>query len=110
MAGCLGAIEYLEQFGTGETAREADRPAPGPAMAAYEQKLTLQLIEGLRSFKGLTVRGITSANAMHRRVPTVSFTLDGHHPAGPGQGLCRRQHLRLVRPQLRHRAGAPAWG
>ena len=49
-------------------------------MAAYEQKLTLKLIEGLRSFKGLTVRGITSANAMHRRVPTVSFTLDGHHP------------------------------
>jgi cysteine desulfurase family protein (TIGR01976 family) len=79
MAGCLGAIEYLEQFGTGAT--RAQRIASAwTAMAAYEQKLTLKLIEGLRSFKGLTVRGITSANAMHRRVPTVSFTLDGHHP------------------------------
>jgi cysteine desulfurase family protein (TIGR01976 family) len=79
MAGCLGAIEYLEQFGTGQT--RAQRIASAwTAMAAYEQKLTLKLIEGLRSFKGLTVRGITSANAMHRRVPTVSFTLDGHHP------------------------------
>jgi len=79
MAGCLGAIEYLEQFGAGETRAQRISSA-WTAMAAYEQKLTLMLIEGLRSFKGLTIRGITSANAMHRRVPTVSFTLDGHHP------------------------------
>lgn len=80
MAGTLGAIEYLEQFGTGET--RAKRIASAWAvMAEYEQKLTLRLIEGLRTFKGLTVRGVTSANAMHRRVPTVSFTLEGHQPA-----------------------------
>lgn len=79
MAGCLGAIEYLEQFGTGESRAQRISSA-WTAMAAYEQKLTLKLIEGLRTFKGLTIRGITSANAMHRRVPTVSFTLDGHHP------------------------------
>ena len=79
MAGTLGAIEYLEQFGTGET--RAKRIASAwTAMAEYEQKLTLKLIEGLRTFKGLTVRGVTSANAMHRRVPTVSFTLEGHQP------------------------------
>jgi selenocysteine lyase/cysteine desulfurase len=53
------------------------------------QALTLKLIEGLRSFKGLTVRGITSANAMHRRVPTVSFTLDGHHPQELAKALAR---------------------
>jgi cysteine desulfurase family protein (TIGR01976 family) len=79
MAGTLGAIEYLEQFGTGETRARKIASAWG-AMADYEQKLTLRLIEGLKTFKGLTVRGVTSANAMHRRVPTVSFTLDGHHP------------------------------
>ena len=79
MAGCLGAIEYLEQFGTGDT-RARRIASAWTAMAAYEQQLTLRLIEGLKSFKGLTIRGITSANAMHRRVPTVSFTLDGHHP------------------------------
>ncbi len=79
MAGTLGAIEYLEQFGTGET--RAKRIASAwTTMAEYEQKLTLKLIEGLRTFKGLTVRGVTSANAMHRRVPTVSFTLEGHQP------------------------------
>jgi cysteine desulfurase family protein (TIGR01976 family) len=81
MAGCLGAIEYLEQFGEG--ARRRVRIASAwERIAAYEQKLTLKLIEGLRGFKGLTIRGITSANAMHRRVPTVSFTLEGHHPDG----------------------------
>jgi cysteine desulfurase family protein (TIGR01976 family) len=79
MAGTLGAIEYLEQFGTGGT--RAKRVASAwNNLADYEHKITLQLIEGLKSFKGLTIRGITSANAMHRRVPTVSFTLDGHHP------------------------------
>jgi selenocysteine lyase/cysteine desulfurase len=79
MAGTLGAIEYLEQFGTGETRHKRIASAWG-ALAEYEQQLTLQLIEGLKTFKGLTIRGITSANAMHRRVPTVSFTLEGHHP------------------------------
>jgi cysteine desulfurase family protein (TIGR01976 family) len=79
MAGTLGAIEYLEQFGEGET--RAKRVASAwAALADYEQALTLRLIEGLKSFKGLTIRGITSVNAMHRRVPTVSFTLEGHHP------------------------------
>jgi cysteine desulfurase family protein (TIGR01976 family) len=88
MAGTLGAIEYLEQFGTGET--RAKRIASAwAAMADYEQKMTLRLIEGLKGFKGLTIRGITSANAMHRRVPTVSFTLDGHHPQDLAKGFAQ---------------------
>ncbi|MBI2719629.1 MAG: cysteine desulfurase-like protein [Rhizobiales bacterium] len=88
MAGSLGAIAYLEQFGTG-----ADRPArlksAWNVLARHEQKIALRLIEGLRTFKGLTIRGITSANAMHRRVPTVSFTLDGHHPEGLAKAFAR---------------------
>ena len=79
MAGTLGAIEYLEQFGTGETRARRIASAWGN-LADYEHGITLKLIEGLKTFKGLTIRGITSANAMHRRVPTVSFTVEGHHP------------------------------
>lgn len=79
MAGCLGAIEYLEQFGDGES--RAQRIASAwRRLATYEQGLTLRLINGLMAVRGLKVRGITSANAMHRRVPTVSFTLDGFRP------------------------------
>ncbi len=88
MAGCLGAIEYLEQFGEGAS-RKARIASAWERIAAYEQKLTLKLIEGLNSFKGLKIRGITSANAMHRRVPTVSFTLEGHHPEALAKSLAR---------------------
>ncbi|MBP9173457.1 MAG: aminotransferase class V-fold PLP-dependent enzyme, partial [Rhizobiales bacterium] len=86
MAGCLGAIEYLEQFGAGET-RAKRISSAWDKLVTYEQKLTLQLIDGLRGVKGLTIRGLTSANAMHRRVPTVSFTLDGHHPDNLAKGF-----------------------
>ena len=88
MAGCLGAVEYLEQFGQG-AGRRARIASAWERIAAYEQMLTLKLIEGLSDFKGLTIRGITSANAMHRRVPTVSFTLDGHHPQGLARAFAR---------------------
>lgn len=88
MAGTLGAIEYLEQFGKGGT--RAERIASAwEAMAEHEHRITLKLIEGLKTFKGLTIRGITSANAMHRRVPTVSFTIEGHHPNDLAQGFAR---------------------
>lgn len=79
MAGTLGAVEYLEQFGEGAS-RRARLTSAWDAIAAHEQSLTRRLIEGLSSFKALTIRGITSANAMHRRVPTVSFTIDGRNP------------------------------
>ena len=88
MAGTLGAIEYLEQFGTGATRAQRIASAWG-VMADYEHKITLQLIEGLKSFKGITIRGITSANAMHRRVPTVSFTLEGNHPQDMAKAFAR---------------------
>lgn len=88
MAGTLGAIEYLEQFGTGETRTQRIASA-WKALAAHEEKITLRLIEGLRQVKGLVIRGITSANAIGRRVPTVSFTLEGHHPEALAQGFAR---------------------
>ena len=86
MAGCLGAIEYLEQFGEGET-RATKVASAWQRLVSYEHELTLQLIEGLRGVRGLVIRGVTSANAMHRRVPTVSFTLEGHHPEGLAKGF-----------------------
>ncbi len=88
MAGTLGAVEYLEQFGEGESRAKRIASAWG-RLAEYEQKITIRLIEGLQSVKGLTIRGITSANAMHRRVPTVSFTLEGHNPSALAQAFAK---------------------
>ena len=79
MAGCAAAVDYLAAFGEGPT-RAAKLKSAWANLAAYEHGITLHLIEGLKKFKGLTIRGVTSANAMHRRVPTVSFTVEGVHP------------------------------
>jgi cysteine desulfurase family protein (TIGR01976 family) len=79
MAGCIGAIEYLESLGTGATRRER-LVTSWVSMRAYEEQLSLAMIEGLQKLKAVKVRGITSSNAMHRRVPTISFTAKGHHP------------------------------
>jgi cysteine desulfurase family protein (TIGR01976 family) len=89
MAGCLGAIEYLETFGDGATRRE--RIASSFArMEDYERALTLRLIDGLKTIRGLEIRGVTSANAMHRRVPTVSFTVEGRDPKDLAIALAAR--------------------
>jgi cysteine desulfurase family protein (TIGR01976 family) len=89
MAGCLGAVEYLEQLGEGTT-RRARITSAWSRLAEYEQGLTLRLIDGLRTIRGLKVHGVTSANAMHRRVPTVSVTIEGHHPEALARGLAER--------------------
>ncbi len=88
MAGCLGAIEYLESLGSGDT-RVARLRSAWSAIADYERALCQNLISKLRPIKGLTIRGITSDNAMHRRVPTVSFTVDGVDPAKLAQDFSR---------------------
>ena len=79
MAGCAAAVDYLAGLGVGAT-RRAKLISAWQAVAAYEHGLTVQLIEGLKRFAGLTIRGIASANAVTRRVPTISFTVEGVVP------------------------------
>ncbi len=91
IAGTLGALEYLqwvgETFGPELTGQypnfKGRRLTLKKAMAAirkYEMNLSHALIEGLSSFSGLRIRGITNLNQLDQRVPTVSFTLEGWHP------------------------------
>lgn len=90
MAGTLGAVEYLVSHGatSGSSGKTYDHMSDRGAavhrafdiFTDWEHHLCNRLIAGLNPFKGLTIRGIASANAVHRRVPTVSFTLDGHRP------------------------------
>jgi cysteine desulfurase family protein (TIGR01976 family) len=95
MAGTLGAIEYLASVGgegeahvgMNERARRIHRAFD--ILAEWERSLCGRLIDGLSTIDGLTVRGITSSNALHRRVPTVSFTLDGVRPEAIAKRLAR---------------------
>jgi selenocysteine lyase/cysteine desulfurase len=47
------------------------------AIKEYEKALSARLISGLQQIKGLKIWGITDLARTGRRVPTVSFTLEG---------------------------------
>jgi len=49
--------------------------------------LSARLIAGLTGIAGVTVQGITSADALHRRAPTVSFTHATATPASIAEAL-----------------------
>lgn len=100
MAGTLGAIEYLASHGiapgsSGKTyahmnARGAAVHRAFDVFTDWEHSLCNRLIAGLSSFKGLKIHGITSANAAHRRVPTVSFTMQGTRPEALAKAFAAR--------------------
>ena len=76
-AGITAAVEYLAWIGetmVGASGRPAALRAAMRKLFDYEQALAAQLIDGLRELDGVTVQGITAADALERRVPTVAFT------------------------------------
>jgi cysteine desulfurase family protein (TIGR01976 family) len=90
IAGTRAAVEYLAQLaGVGGTRRE--RIVAGmTAIKEYEQALSARLVAGLQQIKGLRIWGITDPARLDRRVPTVSFTLEGHSPRKIAEYLGQR--------------------
>jgi cysteine desulfurase family protein (TIGR01976 family) len=85
IAGVHGALEYFEELGqqTADNRPQTRRErlvSTMTTMKTYEQALSRALIEGLSAIKGLHIWGITDLDQLDRRVPTVSFTLDGWAP------------------------------
>jgi cysteine desulfurase family protein (TIGR01976 family) len=77
LAGITAAIDYLAWVGRstdGELARPQALRAAMAMMFEYEKSLASRLISGLQEIDGVVVQGITSPEAMNRRVPTVAFT------------------------------------
>ena len=88
MAGTTAAVDYFawigESMGGQYHARNSQFDgrrkylhAAMDCLFAYERNITEHLINGLRQLPGVRIQGITAADAMDRRVPTVSFTVDG---------------------------------
>ncbi len=89
IAGVYGALDYFEWVG-----KTFGQPAPGSgpasrreayqrgmeAVRAYEFELSRALITTLQGIPGLRIYGITDLDQVDRRVPTVSFTLEGWTP------------------------------
>jgi len=100
IAGTLGVVEYLASIGanmaeprhftsTSPSERRQQLVAGMNAIVEYEHGLCRQLIEGLQRIRGLTIHGITDLDRLADRVPTVSFTLEGHHPAAIAKALAQ---------------------
>src|SRR5210317_644501 len=91
-AGIKAAVDYFAWIGESMAGASSGRPALRAAMEMlfdYEKSLAAQLIEGLRDIDGVTVQGISSPDAMDRRVPTVAFTHNRIDPAHIAESLAR---------------------
>jgi cysteine desulfurase family protein (TIGR01976 family) len=85
IAGTLGAIEYLAALGrsldpTAGTNRKSNLKRAMQAIQKYELGLSEYLITALNNVPGLRIWGLQDTTALVRRVPTVSFTMQGHSP------------------------------
>ena len=56
----------------------------------YETTLARRLLDGLGRLPGVRIQGIASPDALSRRVPTVSFTVDRMAPAEIAKALAAR--------------------
>ena len=101
MAGTAAAVDYFAWIGEtmagayhachgGFEGRRRSLRAALDLIFATEQALCRHLIDGLQQIPGLRVLGITEEEGMSRRVPTVSFTVEGVAPAFLEESLARR--------------------
>jgi cysteine desulfurase family protein (TIGR01976 family) len=115
VAGMGAAVEYLESVGrrvspgSGLTRRETIAAAMR-AIGDYERLLAREMIEVLKR-QGAKIHGVSDERLVHKRVPTISFTIDGVTPqefarrmGEAGVGL-RDGHM--FAPRLMARLGLP---
>jgi cysteine desulfurase family protein (TIGR01976 family) len=93
IAGTRAAAEYLGQISNAKPQISGRRERIAAGLAAvkeYERTLSARLISGLQQIRGLKIWGITDPAQWDQRVPTVSFTLEGHHPRAVAEYLGQR--------------------
>jgi cysteine desulfurase family protein (TIGR01976 family) len=94
LAGTAAAVDYLARIGTpksdGPVERKAGLTIGMQLMLDYEQQLSSRLVSGLQALPDVTVQGITAADRMAWRVPTVSFTHASMAPDAIARALAER--------------------
>ncbi len=91
-AGTLGALEYLSWIGqtmaqeyhqkfSNFSGRKLFLHAAMQAIKEYEKNISKHLINGLSNIKKIKIHGITDQGELEKRVPTISFCMDGINPA-----------------------------
>jgi cysteine desulfurase family protein (TIGR01976 family) len=92
IAGIKATIDYFDWIGVSMAGASSGPHALRAAMGLlfdYEKRLASHLIDGLMAIDGVIVQGITAAEAMDRRVPTVAFTHDRALSADIAASLAR---------------------
>lgn len=100
-AGTAAAVDYFASLGESMADEYKERwsqfsgrrqhvHAAMDMLFEYEKSLTSRLIAGLQKIDGVKVQGIAAADALHRRVPTVSFTHNKVAPATVAEALAAR--------------------
>jgi cysteine desulfurase family protein (TIGR01976 family) len=98
IAGALAAVDYLAGLGAFAGSRATDAAGLQPSrrqrlraalsmIRDYDRQLTVALLGELEGIPQLTIHGITDPQHLDWRVPTVSFTIDGQHPAAIAAAL-----------------------
>jgi cysteine desulfurase family protein (TIGR01976 family) len=98
IAGTLAAVNYLaaigERYGTEDeryfpqlTGRRLHLKTGMAVLRAYDHVLSAAILDELETVPGVRVRGVTDRRRLHERVPTVSFTWEGHHPRDVAKAL-----------------------
>jgi cysteine desulfurase family protein (TIGR01976 family) len=87
LSALLGTIDYLRSL-----APEGRDGLQGVmrAITATERALSERLIAGLQTLPGIRIYGITDEARFDRRVPTVSFTVEGRDPHDVARALGER--------------------
>lgn len=101
MAGTAAAVDYFAWIGESMArdfheryenfdGRRKFTHAAMDYLFDYETEIARRLIDGLQQVSGIRILGIVDDDALHRRVPTVSFTIDGVQPASIAEALAKR--------------------
>jgi len=90
LAGLLGTIDYLASLTPNGSDRQARLRDTMSQIRAYERTLSERIIGGITTIPGARVWGLTDPATFDRRVPTVSFTIDGREPEEIAEALGRR--------------------
>jgi len=91
IVGTLGALEYLASLAGSEASGDQGQHLDEAVrrIGRYERHLTDRLVDSLQTIHGLRIYGITDPAQREARVPTVSFTIEGHHPRAVAEHLGR---------------------
>ena len=96
LAGLLGTLGYLERLGAaygglhGRDDRRGRLVAAMAAIRAHEGTLSVGTVERLLSVPGLRMHGLVNSDRADERVPTFSFTVEGHRPRAIAEHLAAR--------------------